>query len=215
LELCVFCVRMRHYKKNAWIYVDFVILLGQVVHEIAASASELWQRTRLLHSVVHEITYLLRVIGVLRLFRRLSSSAFRSVLRDLHVMTISVANSLQSLVSALLLMMIIIYALGCYLTESVTRFKIGAKPDDSTRLDFYFGSVVRSMLSLFQSIAGGVSWIELSTPLQAHLSPMPCFFMFLYVAFSFLALLNVISAVLWAQLSVMLKRIKSACRQIL
>ncbi|CAK9060288.1 Uncharacterized protein SCF082_LOCUS31783, partial [Durusdinium trenchii] len=58
----------------------------------------------------------------------------------------------------------------------------------------YFGSLSLSMLSLFMSIAGGVSWEEVLVPLQ-KINTIWVFAFLFYVAFTYFAVLNVVTGV--------------------
>eukprot|EP00746_Dinoflagellata_sp_MGD_P040890 gnl/MRDRNA2_/MRDRNA2_198754_c0_seq1.p1 gnl/MRDRNA2_/MRDRNA2_198754_c0~~gnl/MRDRNA2_/MRDRNA2_198754_c0_seq1.p1 ORF type:complete len:231 (-),score=40.02 gnl/MRDRNA2_/MRDRNA2_198754_c0_seq1:262-897(-) len=51
------------------------------------------------------------------------------------------------------------------------------------------------MASLYMAITGGVSWGELQEPLVQHISPLFLPFFSLYIAFSMLALLNVVTGI--------------------
>lgn len=57
----------------------------------------------------------------------------------------------------------------------------------------YYGSLFRTMLSLYQAITGGVSWRVLVDPLFDHNSPAMALLMCCYIAFAVLAMLNVIT----------------------
>ncbi|CAE7928428.1 unnamed protein product, partial [Symbiodinium sp. KB8] len=58
----------------------------------------------------------------------------------------------------------------------------------------YWGSLAKSMLSLFMSIAGGVSWEEAVTPLD-RISTIWTFCFLFYIAFTYFAVLNVVTGV--------------------
>ena len=62
----------------------------------------------------------------------------------------------------------------------------------------YFGSLADSMLSLFMSISGGVSWENVVTPLKAVSVAWVFLFLF-YVSFTYFAVLNVVTAAPWMQ----------------
>jgi hypothetical protein len=62
-------------------------------------------------------------------------------------------------------------------------------------LEVYFGSLSRTMLSLFQCITSGLDWEIVAQPLWDDVSPVHAVLFSLYIAFAVLALLNVITGV--------------------
>lgn len=58
----------------------------------------------------------------------------------------------------------------------------------------YFGSLVNTMLSLFMSIAGGVSWEAVIKPLE-FISPLWALLFLFYISFTYFAVLNVVTGV--------------------
>lgn len=62
-------------------------------------------------------------------------------------------------------------------------------------LQHYFGSVGMSFLSLFQAITGGVDWDDLSFPLLGSVSPFACIAFACYIAFTLIAMMNVVTGV--------------------
>jgi Ca2+-binding EF-hand superfamily protein len=62
------------------------------------------------------------------------------------------------------------------------------------KLSYYFGGVWTSMNTLYQAITGGVSWRECCTPLE-QTSPMMGLIFSVYIAFTYFAVLNVVTGV--------------------
>lgn len=179
---------------SGWGILEAIVVAGQVLHQFLPSYHS-W-------SVVGEfsaITSTCRIFSVLRVFKFMGGFTYMALARELRMMTISVGNSFQSLVSSIVMLGIIIFCLSLYLTQAVTEFKIAndqlAHPTDTDMLEKYFGSLDRSMFSLYQCISDGVGWGHLASLLQTHISPWLAFVMSLYVAFSLMALLNVITGV--------------------
>jgi len=51
------------------------------------------------------------------------------------------------------------------------------------------------MLTMFQSVTGGIDWATALTPLMSQVSWMPAVIFSMYIAFTFLAMLNVVTGV--------------------
>merc|ERR1712039_173338 len=82
--------------------------------------------------------------------------------------------------------------MAVYLTETTLAQRNNAH---FNLLDQYFGTLDRSILTIFQSISGGYDWSEPVEPLIQHVSPWMGVVYSLFVAFVLLALMNVITGV--------------------
>mmetsp|Transcript_7520 Transcript_7520/g.12241 ORF Transcript_7520/g.12241 Transcript_7520/m.12241 type:complete len:230 (+) Transcript_7520:1-690(+) len=89
------------------------------------------------------------------------------------------------------------YGVAVYFTDIVTAYrrenqhkvKVVADLDDS------WGSVVDAILSLYQAILGGVDWKDLMDPLMDEVSGISVFVFSLYIAFTTLVMLNLVTGV--------------------
>eukprot|EP00931_Biecheleriopsis_adriatica_P000711 TRINITY_DN10080_c0_g1_i3.p1 TRINITY_DN10080_c0_g1~~TRINITY_DN10080_c0_g1_i3.p1 ORF type:complete len:611 (-),score=75.11 TRINITY_DN10080_c0_g1_i3:96-1928(-) len=117
----------------------------------------------------------LRLLRLTRIARGLKIVGYVSALRDL---LIAIASTLKSLVWASVLLFLIFMFFGLCLTqlamdycrqEAISSSKdFNALPDCSDqRLNSYWSSLPESVLTLFQSITGGISWRDASEPLRA------------------------------------------------
>ena len=133
----------------------------------------------------------LRALRVLRLTRILKTAQliriFRFVLA-LRTLVRSIAHTLKALFWALLLLAVIIYCFAVLFLQSVNGHITylqdnggSMDPKDAEASMKFFRSLPITMLSLFMSIAGGVSWHEVIEPLQSISLPL----VFAYI-FSFL-----------------------------
>jgi len=139
----------------------------------------------------------LSIMKVLRIFRLVRMFRVVRVLRrvrDLRMLTFSVAKSIQPLFWTILMLFLMIYILAIFFCTFivVSDRHIHRKNDG---LDWYYSSLWRTILSLWQSISGGVDWDLVSDPLIKELNPVLGIFFALYVAFSLLAMMNVITGV--------------------
>lgn len=174
-----------------WNVFDLLLILSQLAEELM----------HLLFVTTHSdevklgfaTVFLLRVAKILRTVR---------VLRIFHVMRF--ADELRLLVSCILhssksffwssvLMLLTVYVFGVHLAQ-MTLFEIVKVDNDLYELTRWYGSVIRSMLSLFQALTGGVDWNDLVVPLITHISPWTGAMFFLFISFAILALMNVVTA---------------------
>lgn len=119
----------------------------------------------------------------------------------LRTLISSIIYTLKSLVWAMILLCLIVYVFAVLFTQAAGDFLLldGATllepaPEMSTSKTHFFGSLQTSMLALFMSIAGGVSWMEVVGELQL-LSTGWVFVFIFYIAFTYFAVLNVVTGV--------------------
>ncbi|CAE7204685.1 Sodium channel protein type 11 subunit alpha [Symbiodinium microadriaticum] len=193
--------RGRYYCSEdwAWAILDTVIVLSslwdvivEVIQEMVQDNS--WESFSGLSTLkamrIVRLTRVLKTVQFVRLFR------FVMALRTLVQ---SILHTMKALFWALLLLGLIIYVFAILFSQAVFDYKSDpANPelpadvlDAATR---YFGTLLTSMIALFMSITGGVSWEEVLKPL-GYVSDFwkACFIWF--IAFSYLAVLNVVTAV--------------------
>jgi len=137
----------------------------------------------------------LRVLKVLRLIRIIRLVRVLHFVSELRALVWSVANSLQSLGWTVILMFFIIYLVGVYFTQLVSDHWPDEGPAEDDILNLRFGSLIRTLLSLFQAISGGLDWDALVSPLNDRVSPLAGFCFTIYIGFAVLALLNVVTGV--------------------
>ncbi|CAE7259013.1 unnamed protein product [Symbiodinium natans] len=141
---------------------------------------------------VIRVTRVLKIAQLLRIFR------FVMALRTLVQ---SIFHTLKALVWALLLLALIVYVFAVIFTQAVSDYRLEMDADGRTlpllvsnEGLLYFGSLDGSMLSLFMSIAGGLSWEAAFRPLSSVSWYWGWAFIF-YVSFTYFAVLNVVTAV--------------------
>merc|ERR1711994_933042 len=86
------------------------------------------------------------------------------------------------------------YIFSIYFTQFVLIYQVESSLpiEFSATLQFWWGSVPRSMLSLFQALTGGCDWDQLVRPLYT-LNVWAGNLFFFYIAFQAIVLMNVIS----------------------
>jgi hypothetical protein len=130
---------------------------------------------------------MLRIVRIFRVFRFFS---------DLTVLVLMITESFKSLLWALIMLSLIIYVFAICFTAGATEYlKSGKEPHRiGVSLKFRFGSLSRSVNSLVLSMLNGVSWGEVSGPLEKVGWVMAGLFFF-YIFFTMFAVLNIITGV--------------------
>ncbi|CAJ1401229.1 unnamed protein product [Effrenium voratum] len=144
----------------------------------------------------------IKILRMVRLFR-----VFR-FFRQLATLALMVADSVRQLLWALVMFLLIMYVFAITLTSSCSDWlkeRVDFEADwqeqvgNSTELGVkevhhFFGSLPRSVYTLFQTTLGGISWYEVTDAL-AHVDSMSFALMFAYIIFTILALMNVFTGV--------------------
>ena len=137
-----------------------------------------------------------RLARLSRIFRIAKLVKFLSALKHLiH----SIVCTMKSLVWALSLVVLIVYVFGILFTDTVSshlaEFPQPWVPDSAEAvLNEYFGSLHKSMHSLFRSITSGLTWYVAAEALASINWFWACLFT-IYIAFSLFAVLNVMTGV--------------------
>eukprot|EP00927_Polykrikos_kofoidii_P011763 TRINITY_DN15024_c0_g2_i1.p1 TRINITY_DN15024_c0_g2~~TRINITY_DN15024_c0_g2_i1.p1 ORF type:complete len:640 (+),score=113.88 TRINITY_DN15024_c0_g2_i1:43-1962(+) len=123
----------------------------------------------------------MRIVRVLRLFQ------------ELRTVVSSALASLKAVVWTLMLMFLMIYVVAICITQVFLESRRDVVDQDY--IEIWWGSVFRSVLTLFACITSGVDWEILMNPMIADLGPLAVVSFMLYIAFCLFALLNVITGV--------------------
>merc|ERR1712050_591424 len=105
----------------------------------------------------------------------------------------SIASAMQSLLWTLFLLFVILYVSGVFLViaigEHYREGGVGGKV-----IEHFFGSLVETMVTLFQAVTGGVDWETLWSALM-DISPEASVFLLLYIFGVSFCILNMITGV--------------------
>jgi len=142
---------------------------------------------------------ILRMLRVTRLIRGIRVLRLVRFIRALRTLVHQIVSTVKSLVWALCLLVMIIYLFALWFCQAAAaefngRVDIAAALAQGTEspLLLHWSTVPRSMLTLFQAITGGVSWIEVARPLS-DLSFLLVILFIVYICFAQMAVLNVLT----------------------
>jgi Ca2+-binding EF-hand superfamily protein len=132
---------------------------------------------------------LLRFMRIMRIVRLLRMLRF---MHELRLVLSAVLNCFRPFLWTMLLLLLFIYVFGVFLTQLVLNYRIVHA--SNANLERYYGHLVLSLLSLFESVSGGVAWENMVNPLiESHWSGG--LFFVIFISFSLFALLNVVTGV--------------------
>jgi len=139
----------------------------------------------------------MRIVRMVRLVRIVRSYRVLRMLGEVRAIVWSVGTSFKPLLGAMLVLIGVIYLMAVYLVDTCNAYRVSMESTDAgfQPLGNYFGSVGGGMLTLWQAMTGGLDWASVMSPLLEHTSPIAVAIFLFYIAFSLLALLNLITGV--------------------
>eukprot|EP00929_Paragymnodinium_shiwhaense_P031357 TRINITY_DN17583_c0_g1_i1.p1 TRINITY_DN17583_c0_g1~~TRINITY_DN17583_c0_g1_i1.p1 ORF type:complete len:590 (+),score=149.68 TRINITY_DN17583_c0_g1_i1:76-1845(+) len=188
-----YCYRWAFFKMDGyeWNIFDLCIVLSQLISVVSqtSSATTGLKSLRGLRSL--RAIRSLRVLRSLRLLRFVEE--FRSVV-------ISTMASLRSTLGVLSLFSFGLYLFGaCICSEVWEQKRALGEHEINPQLDQYFGTLATSMLSLYESVTGGLSWSFTVSIFLENEDYMMAFAFCIFVALCVFVLLNVITAIFTGQ----------------
>jgi len=171
-----------------WNLFDFLVVGLQWAEEVVDWISVGTGRGHVLNLGFLRILRTLRVVRIMRLARILH------LVVELRTMVSSIVASLKPLFWATLLFSMLIYAVAVAMTQMANEFRAENRGVD-TELNRYFSSLGTAALALWECIFGGMDWQDLAQPMIENVSPIMGLFFSAYVAFSMLAMMNVITGI--------------------
>ncbi|CAK0828540.1 unnamed protein product [Prorocentrum cordatum] len=195
MEMALRIYVLRHdffVEERLWNWFDMAIVLlalAEVALEFVLRSLSSGSRHLLDNGGTAKILRLFRVARLLRLIR-----SFRS-LKPLRMLVHSIFFAGKYVLWALIMLFMIVYAFGVVLTQAVAEHTGGGTHIDDDALVAYFGSLYRSMLSLWMAVSGGISWIELTGPLERTGNIFLVLLLLLYINFVYVFILNVVTGV--------------------
>jgi len=174
---------------KAWNIFDLGMVLLQVIDvsvQMLASLSHFDFEHGGSHVSAMRVLRVLRMVRMLRIFRTFS------LFSELRIMVASMSAAVGSLIWSMLLQLVMVYVFAVIFMQVVTGRR---RKDDSETLEYWFGSLSRSMLTMTESILGGVSWDEIVNPLIHDISPIMGTLFVFYVAASMFAMMNLVTGV--------------------
>mmetsp|Transcript_54110 Transcript_54110/g.126347 ORF Transcript_54110/g.126347 Transcript_54110/m.126347 type:complete len:657 (+) Transcript_54110:64-2034(+) len=136
----------------------------------------------------------LRILRTLRVVRIMRLARVLHLVVELRTMVSSIVASLKPLLWATLLFSMLIYAVAVAMTQMANEFR-AANGEVDTELNRYFCNLGTAVLALWECISGGMDWQDMAQPMIEDISPVMGVCFSAYVAFSMLAMMNVITGI--------------------
>eukprot|EP00421_Protoceratium_reticulatum_P012495 CAMPEP_0168403028 /NCGR_PEP_ID=MMETSP0228-20121227/23919_1 /TAXON_ID=133427 /ORGANISM="Protoceratium reticulatum, Strain CCCM 535 (=CCMP 1889)" /LENGTH=344 /DNA_ID=CAMNT_0008416621 /DNA_START=181 /DNA_END=1211 /DNA_ORIENTATION=+ len=188
LFIRIYVYRCRFFTGTGWQWnvFDTAVVGAQLAEEVLAWPGDL---------LVGGLS-LTRLVQVVRLVRMVRFVRILRLVRELRMLVCSISSSLRPFSWTAALLLIMIFMVSLFITQVVADFNISRGDEDEAKgrnLSRVFGSLDRTMLSLFESITGGMDWEELVQPLAQADFRWTTLILLLYIAFSTLAIMNVVT----------------------
>jgi len=136
------------------------------------------------------VARMLRFVRFIRLVRL--ARAVRAI-QSLRLFILSILSSGVSLIWCVLIVAVIVYFFASIILSGVTEYFRDPHWEEveGAKLAEFYGSVWRTMVTLFMSISGGISWREPLEPLvRVHWAYEPAFTFFIF--FMFFGVVNIV-----------------------
>jgi len=176
-------------ETRSWNVFDFLLVVFSFVDvALTYSNSKAGSNTSLGQGM--KTLKMLRIIRVFRVFR---------FFKELSLLALMIADSMKSLIWALLMLAIIIYVFAIFFTEAATDYirqhaSSEVPPKGLSEVYRIFGSFDRTIYSLIQALLGGINWGVIADALLTIDWTSALLFLF-YIFFSMIAVLNIITGV--------------------
>jgi len=183
-----------------WNYFDLLVVAAQLVQE----AIEFFRPSSEGNDA--DNLRILRVLRVLRIVRIFRLVRVLHLIGELRTIVSSIMGSFRSLFWTVLLLLLMMYIVGVWFLQTVTDHFItrAAFDGDGELIPFssgeeslkgHFGSLGWTILSLWQALSGGVDWSDVGDPLMNEIDWFLGLAFAAFIAFSLLALMNVVTGV--------------------
>ncbi|CAK8993854.1 unnamed protein product [Durusdinium trenchii] len=182
-----------------WNLFDTTLILSQAVEQ-GITAAIIYKSGGLQDLDLSQLTddvVVLRALRIFRLLRILRILRIMHISGELQAITTAVMKGLRSFLWTVIFLLLLLYAVGVFITQSVTDFKISLESRGSLdpELGDYFGSLAETMLALFQAVTDGQEWREMLKPLMTEISPWMAVPFCMYISFTVFALLNILTGI--------------------
>lgn len=189
MSIRIYVLRAEFFRSFGWNYFDAGLVTLQVTEEIFKAVG----RTTGSSSVARNVK-VMKVWRLLRLFRSMRLIRIVRFVDELSKLVYLVVCSFWSFLWTMLLLFILTYITGTFITQVVADTGDRTPADVESQLRTHFGRLGSTVFVLFESILGGVDWKDLVDPLFHISVALPLFFA-LYIAFVVLVLLNLVTGV--------------------
>jgi len=183
-------------RDRFWNACDVVVVVTAILESIARWHQYATQSVSGFRAFAGKFS-MLRIVRLLRIVRGTRSIRVSRFIREFCIMVNSLTSAIKPLCWSVVLMSVVLLVFGVFLADGVIAFTVqhGAEASQASKdLMVYFDTLSSAVLTLYMAMSGGLDWIDVWRALR----PLPWeygFAFLAFIAFSILALLNVITAV--------------------
>jgi len=143
-----------------------------------------------------DVAHLMRGVRMLRAARVLRVVHIMRYVQELRLLISCLIHSMRAFLWTVVLLILMISVFGLGLCQVALFYSIDADQEDPNikMLRHFFGTLPMAVLSLFGGLTSGVSWMEMVEPLMTVVHPYMGLLFFVYIAFTLLAVMNVVTA---------------------
>eukprot|EP00931_Biecheleriopsis_adriatica_P002364 TRINITY_DN10314_c0_g1_i1.p1 TRINITY_DN10314_c0_g1~~TRINITY_DN10314_c0_g1_i1.p1 ORF type:complete len:616 (+),score=102.39 TRINITY_DN10314_c0_g1_i1:30-1850(+) len=183
-------------KEWAWRLLDVLVVLLSIMELVFPLVLIADEETSSADSNVVSNLRILRILRVTRTTRVFRIVKIVKFIRALRTLLYSIAHTLKALVWSMILLVLIIYVFSIVFTDVATSELaiLRLNGDTNPHLQKRFGSLDRTMNTLFASITGGHTWSETREALT-DIHFWWGFVFVAYISFCLFAVLNVMTGV--------------------
>jgi len=169
-------------KDKYWNVFDSTLIILSFIQLVASTSINL---------SVFRIFRIFRLVRLLKVIRKIS------LLESLNLMVYGIINCFAPLFWAIAILIIVMYAFGVFFMSGISGSldDMGYSDDNSetaSALGVKFGSVYKTMASLFEAISGGNDWAGIAEEMRVVSEDLYVCFA-LYVVFVSLGVLNIVT----------------------
>lgn len=174
-----------------WNWFDFMTILFSLIETSLALTTQGSGRAFVGLQVV-------RVLRVLRMVRVVRIIRVMRFFRSLRILIAAIFGTMKSGIWTAILLIMIVYLFALLFCYAVADYLIREKPDealidaDKTPLQHYFGTLPRSIFTLYKAIVGGIDW-ETACQALSDVSGVCVGVFVFYIAFMYFVVLNVVA----------------------
>lgn len=167
-----------------WNWMDFGLVSSSVVKEIAA----LMAAASFLEVSALRMLRMMRLVRVARIIRMLRFFS------ELRVMVNGIMGSAKPLLWAFVFLLILMFMVGVTFMQLAANYMSQDNIAADDALLLYWGTLARTMMTLYMAISGGIDWKDCVQPLHVVSSVMEYMFA-TYVFFTLFCCLNIVTGI--------------------
>jgi len=177
----------------AWNWLDIIIVFASVV-ELVTDSIHLNHSDRGNVSKGVSNARIVRIARILKLIRILRITRLLKFAHSLRLLVLQIVGAFESVFWALILMLLINYVFSMIFVQTVSDFLSGRDDDEYVFLLRYWGTLPRTMYTLYKAVTGGVDWEIVVNPLaDVHWVAVVIFMLFVFLVL--FAVMNVLTGV--------------------